>query len=191
MVATWQDVGMSHDDSVRAKAVRLARAGMPQHEIAAKLDVARSTVCRWLRKAPDLGAELVPDEPPPAPSAPAEGLADAPPMAGAAAQGTPEEIMRRVLGMLERDVATAQAVGDTRAATRLAVELAKISNNLARVHEQGGGDDGAIKMNPAEIDAAMKAVTDRFAVLERVPVTCRKCGREMRVRIASDGAASE
>lgn len=190
MVATWQDVGMSHDDSVRAKAVRLARAGMPQHEIAAKLDVARSTVCRWLRKAPDLGAELVPDEPPPAPSAPAEGLADAPPMAGAAAQGTPEEIMRRVLGMLERDVATAQAVGDTRAATRLAVELAKISNNLARVAEQAE-DVEAVKLTPSEIDAAMKAVTDRFAVLERVALTCRKCGREMRVRIASDGAASE
>jgi hypothetical protein len=181
---------MSHDESVRAKAVRLARAGMPQHEIAAKLDVARSTVCRWLRKAPDLGAELVPDEPPPAPSAPAEGLADAPPMAGAAAQGTPEEIMRRVLGMLERDVATAQAVGDTRAATRLAVELAKISNNLARVAEQAE-DVEAVKLTPGEIDAAMKAVTDRFAVLERVPLTCRKCGRDMRVRIASDGTASE
>lgn len=178
---------MAHSEEVKAKVLQLSRAGVAQREIAKRLGLSPSTVCTWLRKAPDLGAELEPEAVLPELAAPPSAPVDAP---QAAAGGTPEEIMRRVLSRLEALVAAAEAQGNTRAATQLAVQLAKLGNDLARVSAQGG-DEGVIKMNTAEIDAAMKAVTDRFAVLERVPVTCRKCGREMRVRIASDGAASE
>jgi hypothetical protein len=162
--------------ALRERAFAMLDSGRTFADTERETGVPTRTLMRW-RAAQR--AELAEAATPSAPAATAHAeLGDT--------RGTASAIVEEA----HRAAEEARAVGNHAAASRF-LKIAQDSNRTRLASEKvHRADADALVMSRSEIDAAMKAVTDRFAVLERVPLYCRKCGAAMRVLLASDGEAT-
>lgn len=164
----------------RAEALRLLASGVPQREVARLCGISKGTAAN-LAKA----AKAVPAAPAPAspltPAAPAEARPSA--RQGARAEEVTRHAVDHALELAERSAAD----GNLAAAQRFTRDAIAAAHDLARIErEQRAGSQYAVQLTHAQIEAAKTQITERMATLAAAPLTCRECGRKLRMAAVAD-----
>jgi len=183
-------------DEKYAKARRLRATGMPPRHIATMLKVSEA----WVKKAtkdirpgsvpaeadepaPETPRELPPPPPAPPPEPPRPKAVDGP----RTAEGALQLAYQSYDDALEL-ARKAKEDGNTSAAAR-AQGLMQTALDTIRKLQKGLEQDTDTVSWPRDAHArAMQSVRERVQALCNVPLQCPDCGRELRVRLASEGS---
>ena len=96
-------------------------------------------------------------------------------------------ITRELLTDARRELARAQAVGNSLVAQRYSRNAAALARALADLERRSVDDSDVLRVSRSEITAAMSRVRERVRKLAERPLLCQDCGRALSVMLGTEG----